>query len=253
MPRDLLSWLLFHAALAALVAARGAGVAWTAPALETPGLDVRFRVILAILLGVVLVPVLKAVGPVQTLTPLAFCAAFVVELLVGCAIGWSAAVIIGGARQAGEIVGAQAGFSAAALFDPEAPDELTPLGHLYGLFALAVFLALDGPLALVRGLVSSFKIIPVGTGGLSRETATLAFGRVGDALALALRAAAPAALALALASVALGLLGRAAPSLPLVALSMPIRAILGLVFVLLSLVTIAAILATAWSGWPGPW
>ena len=48
---------------------------------------------------------------------------------------------------------------------------------------------------------------PAGAGFVSAETASRAFGRVGDALALALRAAAPPALALALAGVALGLLG----------------------------------------------
>ena len=61
------------------------------------------------------------------------------EVLVGAGIGWSASLVIAGARQAGEIVGAQAGLSAAALFDPEAGEDLTALGHLYGLVALGVF------------------------------------------------------------------------------------------------------------------
>jgi flagellar biosynthetic protein FliR len=52
--------------------------------------------------------------------------------------------------------------------------------------------------------------------------------------------------------VALGLLGRAAPSLQLLALAMPIRAALGLILVLLSLATLAATLAGAWNAWPGP-
>ena len=73
--------------------------------------------------------------------------ACLVEGLGGAALGWSAALIVAGARQAGELVGLQAGLSPAALLDPEAAEELTPLGHLYGLVALAVFLALDGPLA----------------------------------------------------------------------------------------------------------
>ena len=65
------------------------------------------------------------------------------------------------------------------------------------------------------------------------------------------RAAAPPALALALAGVALGLLGRAAASLQLVALSLPVRSALGLVLVLLGMVTLAATLSIAWGGWPG--
>ena len=89
-----------------------------------------------------------------------------VEFVVGGAIGWTAGLIIAGARQAGEVVGAQAGLSAAALFDPEAGDELTPLGHLYGLIATGVFIALDGPLKLTRTLISRYDSLPVGALGL---------------------------------------------------------------------------------------
>ena len=173
----------------------------------------------------------------------------------GGGLGWSAALIVAGARQAGELVGSQAGLAPAALFNPEAGDEMTALGHLYGLVALGVFLALDGPLALVRALVESYRVIPPGGGvsslTLTEGTAALAFERVGEALALSLRAAAPVALALALAGVALGLLGRAAPSLQLLALAMPVRLALGLVLVLVGLAGLAATLAAAWGAWPG--
>src|SRR6185312_11238172 len=158
-----------------------------------------------------------------------------VELAVGAALGWSAALVVAGARQAGEIVGAQAGLSPAALFDPDAGDELTPLGHLYGLIALATFLTLDGPLMLVQSLVESYRTLPAGGPPLSTETVALAFGRVAGALELSIRAAAPVALALALAGAALGLLGRAAPSLPLVALSLPVRAALGVALAMLGM------------------
>ena len=65
------------------------------------------------------------------------------------------------------------------------------------------------------------------------------------------RAAAPAALALALAGLALGLLGRAAPSLQLLSLAVPVRATLGLVLVVLGLAGVAATFAAAWTVWPG--
>jgi flagellar biosynthesis protein FliR len=49
----------------------------------------------------------------------------------------------------------------------------------------------------------------------------------------------------------MGLLGRAAPSLPLVALAIPVRAAVGVLLVLLGLVGLAATVAAAWSAWPG--
>lgn len=240
-----LSWLVTQAGAWAFVLARVVGMVLTAPAFSTPGLDFRFRLVLAGALAAVLAP---ALGP-SLAAPVGWSAlaqGCLAEILAGAALGWSAGLVVAGARQAGEIVGAQAGLSAAALFDPEAGDELTPLGHLYGMIALATFLALDGPLALVRGLMESYQVLPAGGAMLSTDNAIMAFGRVGKALELSLRAAAPVALALALAGTALGLLGRAAPSLPLVALSLPIRAALGVALALLGMVTLAATLSAAW-------
>ena len=78
----------------------------------------------------------------------------------------------------------------------------------------------------------------------------LAFAQVGRALELALQAAAPPALALILAGIVLGWLSRAAPSLPFVALALPIRSLLGIVLILLSLVTLVATLSSAWDTIP---
>src|SRR5438445_464866 len=57
-------------------------------------------------------------------------------------------------------------------------------------------------------------------------------------------------LAVALAGVALGLLGRAAPTLQLMALALPVRWAVGLVLVLLGLAGLAATMATAWGDLP---
>ena len=139
-------WLWAHAGALALVLARVCGLAWTAPALATPGLGWRFRLVLAALLGAILIAGGRAGDRWRRPGGRRWGGRAWSRGLIGAGLGWSAALIVAGARQAGEIVGAQAGLSAAALFDPEAGDDLTPLGHLYGLIALAVFLALDGPL-----------------------------------------------------------------------------------------------------------
>ena len=155
-----------------------------------------------------------------------------------------------GARMAGDLIALQAGLSTAALFDPETGAEITALGRLYGWVALAVFLALDGPLVLVGALVESYQAVPAGRLLLSQDTAALAFAQIGRALEVALRAAAPAALALCLAGIVLSWLSRAASSLPFVALALPIRSALGVVLILLSLGTLFTTLSGAWDTLP---
>ncbi len=249
VPAEFTAWLVAHGGVVALVAARALGLVWTAPALSATGVGVRFRLAAALALVPVVAPSVVPGGGLDS-PPGAweFGSACVAEALVGAALGWAAALVIAGARQAGEVVGVQAGLAPASLFDPEAGDGMTPLGHLYGLVALGVFLALDGPLALVRALAESYRVMPAGGGFATESAVEFAFGRVGEALALAVRGAAPAALALVLAGLALGLLGRASPSIQRAAMLGPVRSVLGLFLVGLSLAALAATVTSAWTG-----
>ena len=100
---------------------------------------------------------------------------------------------------------------------PRPAKSSAPLGHLYGLIALAVFLAMEGPLVLVGALVESYRAVPAGGLGLNEGAVSQVFAQVGGALALSLRAAAPVAIALAVAGIVLGWIGRLAPAVPFLA------------------------------------
>jgi flagellar biosynthesis protein FliR len=229
----------------AIVLARLLGLCLTAPALAIPEIDWRFRLALTAVLGTVVVPMIEpSVMPPPNWSGVALL--ITVEALVGAALGWSAALVIAGARQGGELVAAHAGLTTATLLDPETGEEHTPLGQLFGWIALAVFLALDGPLVLIRALVESYTAIPAGRLAAEPELSALAFAPIGRALELALKLAAPPALALIIASIVLGLLSRAAPSLPFVALTPPIRIALGIFVVAFGLASLAMTMSYAW-------
>jgi flagellar biosynthesis protein FliR len=250
MPMDLTQLDQFsiaaHAPVWILVLARTSGIVLTAPMTVVPGVHWLMRIVLALILGAVLIPVIEPmIGPLPAGSRLAWLA--LLELLVGGLLGMSAGLIVAGARQAGDIVAAQAGLSTAAILDPETGDELTALGHFYGLIALAVFLAMDGPLVMVGALVESYKTVPAGGLILDKATLSRSFAQVGSALALSLRAAAPPAVALALAGLVMGWIGRLAPAVPIMSLSLPVRSIVGVVLVFLSLATLAAMLSRAWT------
>jgi flagellar biosynthesis protein FliR len=243
------TWLPDHASVCGLVLARILGLCLTAPGLAIPELDWRFRVVLVAALGVIVIPVVgpSIVAPVgwQSLATALF-----LELLAGAVLGYLAATIVAGARMAGELVAAQAGLSTSTLLDPETGEEIGPLGRLYGWIAVVAFLGLGGPLILVKVLAESYESLPAGGLLVSADTARLAFAQLGHALELALVAAAPVALALALAGIIMGWLSRAASSLPFVALALPIRTLIGVVLILLSLTTLYATLSRSWQVYP---
>src|SRR5262245_19597679 len=113
--------LLRYGGALALILSRASGMARTAPAWGAPALGWRLRLALAATLTAILAP---AVGPglEAPADGVALGRACAAEAAVGAALGMSAALVIAGARQAGELVGGQAGLWAAALLDPEAGD-----------------------------------------------------------------------------------------------------------------------------------
>src|SRR5262245_48366579 len=118
------SWLLGSVGPWALVLGRVLGFSLTAPGLAVPGLSWRFRLALAAVLGAVLLPV---VGPRLGPPPDGPGAAWagLAEVLAGALLGWSAGLIVAGARMAGDLVAAQAGLATATLLDPESGEERT--------------------------------------------------------------------------------------------------------------------------------
>jgi flagellar biosynthetic protein FliR len=107
-----------------------------------------------------------------------------------------------------------------------------------GLLGVALFFALGAHrvalLAFVRGLEVAPLGAPLQAASFAQHALQFA-ASVSAALALALSIAAPAVLALILVELALGLLGRTAPQIPLHFAGMPLRAGLALGALLLSL------------------
>jgi flagellar biosynthesis protein FliR len=242
--------LMTHALGGVLVLGRILGLALTAPAWSLPALGWRIRLGLVLLLAAVVVPV---VGPgldaPAAAIPLARGAA--IELAVGAGIGLALALVLAAARLAGEVIGVQAGLSPAAALDPGNPEaELTPMGHLHGLVALGVFVALDGPLRLADLLISSYTLVPAAGVALNAGMALELFARLDAALGLALRAAVPVVAAMVVAGLALNLVARAGSGLGLIGLTFPARWVLGLALAALGLATAAALYGRLWTDLP---
>lgn len=231
-----------------LVLARVVGLMATAPAWSAPALGWRIRLGLTLLLTAIVAPAVLPVFPSPTpARGTALAVALAGEAGVGAALGLAFGLVIAGARQAGELIGVQAGLATATVLDPEAGDGLTATGHLYALLALAAFLTLDGPLVLVSSLIQSYQAFPLGEVVVGLETVEALFARVGWALGLSLRAAAPVGVAVLAAGLGLGLLSRVGGALQLASLTWPVRSLIAVVLVLATLGASVELLRGAWT------
>lgn len=226
-----------------LLAARVGGLIAVAPIFSTKSVPVMVRTGLVILLTALLQPMaLAQTTSIPQISP----ETFVGETLVGFSLGLGAALLVGAASLAGDLMGIQIGLSGAAVLDPINNSSENVLGTFGNLFAITLLLAVDAHLVMIDAIARSVRIIPIG-GGIHAE-GMLALARTAGVLfGLGLQFAAPVIAAVLVANTALAILGRAAPQLNILSVAFPIQIGVGL-FALGASVPFIGAFYHGWSG-----
>lgn len=224
-----------------LFGARVGGMVLVAPVFSSKTVPPMVKTALVVVLTFLLTPAALAAGGTQTISP----ATALSETIIGFAIGLGAAVFVGAAEAAGDLLAVHIGLSGAAALDPLTHQSTPVLGQLASLFSVAVLLALDAHLIMIDALAASVRYLPVGA-PLDWQPGLAAMVRVGSLLfALGLQFAAPTVAAVLLANVALAILSRAAPQLNVLSVAFPVQIGLGLFAIAASL----PLIATSFTNW----
>jgi len=207
-----------------LVAARVTGLLLLAPALSATIVPRLVKIAILVLTTILLQPAVLPLVNNPQLTPTTIAG----EVLVGLALGLGAALIVGAAETAGDLMAVQIGLSGTAILDPMDNSQLPSLGVFTRLFAVTLLLTLGLHYGMLEALAESFVAMPPGAerdlaGGLQALVAS------GSTLfILGIRFAAPVIAVVLLTNVALAILSRAAPQFNLLSVSFPIQISLGL-------------------------
>lgn len=188
-----------------------------APSVLKIGLTLVFGVTL-----LPLVPVPESVGPASVGIVVAR------EALIGLALAFGIRVLVAAAEFGGHLAGFQLGFTYANLVDPQSGVRNGVLSALYGTMAIVVFFAINAHHDLLRGLVRSYEVLPIGPGHVGEGLATVVTRLLGLVFVVGAQLAAPIVIVLLIVEIALGLLSRTAPMLNLMAQGFPIRLLVGL-------------------------
>ncbi len=227
---------------AGLVFFRVGGLMLVAPIFSSRVIPAMLRAGIAVLLTVLVVPVVPLPPVGVTIGP----AEMAQELVVGLGLGFGAAVLIGGAELAGDVLAVQTGLSGATALDPLTGQGTGVLGRLLSLFALLLLLVTDGHLAMLEVFAASYDVAPAGvvfdlTGGVLALS-----GMMSLLFSQGLQFAAPIIAAVSVGYVALGVLARTSPQLNMLAVAFPLQIGLGLVVLGAAL----PLAATFYAGWP---
>lgn len=229
-----------------LIACAGVGLARTVPitylvpALGGHHLPAPLRVGLGMSMALLVLPAL--VPGVSAFAAVAGPAGWALllgrEVLVGLTVGLVASFVFRAAEMAGRLADVLRGANFAEVISPAAEERTSALGSLYVVLAVLIFLEMGGAGAVASALARSYEAVPVGAAlhasslrqaGVVVATASARLVEAGVGLA------APVVVTFLLLEVALGLVARLAPQIPVYFVAMPMKALLGVGVVLFGL------------------
>jgi flagellar biosynthesis protein FliR len=197
-----------------------------APAFGAQAVPVRVRVVLAGGVALLVAPLVT----VPEVTP--FSATGVVitvqQMIIGAALGFSLRILFDAVSLGGELMANSMGLSLAFNLDPQNGASTPTVGQLYSVLVTLIFLVLDGHLALIRTLVDGFHTLPIGTTGLGANGLWSVVNWGSELFSGALAVALPGVTALLIANLAFGVVSRAAPTLNIFSVGLPVSLVFGL-------------------------
>jgi flagellar biosynthetic protein FliR len=214
-------------------ALRIGGLMMVAPILGAMFVPGRLRVLLTMVLATAMLPL---VGPPPAVEPFSVAGFLAVaqELVLGLAIGFVLKMAVEAAVLAGQLVSSGMGLSFAMVVDPQSGG-MPLLGRFYLIVASLLLLAANAHLQLIAILAESFRIIPIGSGGIAPGEARAIADFAGLMFAGALRLSLPAVVAMLMVNVAFGVISRAAPTMNLFAVGFPMTLLMGLLIILVDI------------------
>lgn len=162
-------------------------------------------------------------------------AAAVKEAAVGIILGFVATMVFMAIQLAGEAADIQIGFGLANIADPLLGTQTSLLGQFQFIVATLLFLIVNGHHLLLAALVRSFSLVPLDAFALHGILSARILDILAQLFLIGLSIGAPVMLAVFLTDLALGLLGRTVPQMNLLLVGFPIKILVGLGMLLISL------------------
>ena len=221
-------WTTFLSAMT-LALVRVSGMVAFAPFFSSTSLPIRAKVVFVAVVAFLLAPLVASLPNAQAAVSFS---AIVGELAVGLVYGLSLALLNETILFAGQIAGMQFSFSLVNLLDPNSTVQTPLLGEMFQLMGTLVLLGAGLDRVLLASMVRSFHVVPLGTYAFAKPAALTIVRAAGGVFLAALELAAPVLAGTLLVEVAVTLLGKLSPQLPVMSLTVPLKTMTG--FVILS-------------------
>lgn len=209
------------------------GLISVAPVFGHNSVPVTTKIGLAVILALIVAPTLTNIPPVN---PASVSGLLILaqQLIIGLAMGFAMRIIFLAVDMAGTITSMTMGLGFASFFDPQTQGQTVSISQFLSMMVTLVFLAINGHLILIEGLVESFSTLPITMGSINPKGYLQIANWGGAIFSAGVQLSMPMVTALLISNIALGILTRSAPQLNLYGIGFPI--LLGVGLLVLTLV-----------------
>ena len=215
------------------IGVRLTGIMLFAPFFGSIVIPARVKAVLVLSLTALLYPMVSAKLPTLSISqwPMMVFS----ELLIGVAFGVVTNIVFDGVQMAGQVLSVQMGYSLVSILDPQTLAESTVVATFHQTMAMLIFLRLNVHFWILRALARSFDYLPPASGHFGGPFALATLEAGAGVFAIGVQIAAPVLSATLFADIAMGLMGKASPQLPLMLLGPAVKSVLGLLILISAL------------------
>ncbi len=219
----MMDWNHFLSAMT-LALVRVSGIVAFAPFFSSTALPMRAKVVFVLAVAYLLAPLVATLPNARA--EITF-SALLGEVAVGLVYGLTLALLNEMLLFAGQIVGLQFSFSLVNLLDPASAIQTPLLGELFELMGTLVILTAGLDRILLASIVRSFRVAPLGSYAMAPVTTLTIVRAAGGIFLAAVELAAPVMAATLLVELAIALMGKLSPQLPVMSLTVPLKTLTG--------------------------
>jgi len=231
-----LSQSLFSLALTfSLTLIRVSAMFLVMPIFGSRNLPVKIRAALAIMLGLILMPIVARQNVSYDVGPAVFFFNAAREALVGLIIGYASVIMFEAVKLGGELVGRNMGFGLANVLDPTSNRQISSISTIQSILILMVFLAVNGHHWLILAVGKSFEIVPIAGANFPTAIPERLIAIVGRMFPIAIKIIAPALAILLIIQISLSITARATPQMTIMIVALPMKIGVGIIGLILSL------------------
>jgi flagellar biosynthetic protein FliR len=203
------------------------------PVMGERSVPLRVKAGLAMLIALLVYPAIRLNMPQLRADAeiIAVALAMTGEVMIGLIIGFAARMIFAGIRFAGDMIGIQMGLSIVNVIDPVSSAQVSIMAEFQYLFAVLVYLAVDGHHMFISAICDSYRFVTPFAYHFSPSLmqSILLFSK--EIFVTAVKISAPVMAVLLFSNVALGVVARTVPQINVFIVGMPLQVATGLIII----------------------